>query len=60
MYVIILVEFRFYNKCWGQAHHLTPTFIIEPELETLMPWAPDIQQDHKIPNSDAYTKCYLD
>lgn len=30
------------------------------ELETLMPWAPDIQQDHKIPNSDAYTKCYLD
>ena len=30
------------------------------ELETLMPWAPDIQQDHKIPYSDAYTKCYLD
>lgn len=30
------------------------------ELETLMPWAPDIQQDYKIPNSDAYTKCYLD
>lgn len=30
------------------------------KLETLMPWAPDIQQDHKIPNSDAYTKCYLD
>lgn len=30
------------------------------ELEALMPWAPDIQQDHKIPNSDAYTKCYLD
>lgn len=30
------------------------------ELETLMPWAPHIQQDHKIPNSDAYTKCYLD
>ena len=30
------------------------------ELETLMPWAPDIQQDHKITNSDAYTKCYLD
>ena len=27
------------------------------ELETLMPWAPDIQQDHKIPNSNAYTKC---
>lgn len=30
------------------------------ELETLMPWAPHIQQDNKIPNSDAYTKCYLD
>ena len=30
------------------------------ELEALMPWAPDIQQDHKIPNSDAHTKCYLD
>ena len=30
------------------------------ELETLMPWAPHIQQDHKIPNSNAYTKCYLD
>ena len=30
------------------------------ELETLMPWASHIQQDHKIPNSDAYTKCYLD
>ena len=30
------------------------------ELESLMPWVPDIQQDHKIPNSDAYTKCYLD
>ena len=30
------------------------------ELETLMPWAPDIQQVNKIPNSDAYTKCYLD
>ena len=21
----------FYNKCWGQAHSLTPTFIIEPK-----------------------------
>ena len=21
----------FYNKCWGQAHRLTPTFIIEPK-----------------------------
>ena len=30
------------------------------ELETLMPWAPDIQQDYKMPNSDAYEKCYLD
>ena len=30
------------------------------DMEKLMPWAPDIQQDHKIPNSDAYTKCYLD
>ena len=23
-------KFRFYNNCWGQAHRLTPTFIIEP------------------------------
>ena len=30
------------------------------ELETLMPWESHIQQDHKIPNSDTYTKCYLD
>ena len=30
------------------------------ELETLMPWAPDIQQEYKMPNSDAYEKCYLD
>ena len=30
------------------------------ELETLMPWAPNIQQDYKMPNSDAYEKCYLD
>ena len=30
------------------------------ELETLMPWAPDIQQEHKIPGSDAYVNTYLD
>lgn len=30
------------------------------ELETLMPWAPNIQQEYKIPNSNAYEKCYLD
>ena len=30
------------------------------ELETLMPWAPNIQQEYKMPNSDAYEKCYLD
>lgn len=30
------------------------------ELETLMPWAPDIHQEYKMPNSDAYEKCYLD
>ena len=30
------------------------------ELETLMPWAPDIQQEYKMPNSDAYEKCYPD
>ena len=32
----------------------------DEELETLMPWAPHIQQDYKMPNSDAYEKCYLD
>lgn len=30
------------------------------DLEALMPWAPDIQQEHRIPNSDAYVKTYLD
>lgn len=30
------------------------------ELETLMPWATDIQQEYKMPNSNAYEKCYLD
>ena len=30
------------------------------ELETLMPWAPDIQREYQMPNSDAYEKCYLD
>ena len=30
------------------------------DLESLMPWAPDIQQDYKIPNSDAYSKVYFD
>lgn len=30
------------------------------ELESLMPWAPIVQQEHKIPGSDAYTKIYLD
>lgn len=28
-------------------------------LESLMPWASYIQQEYKIPNSDAYTNCYL-
>lgn len=45
----VLVQLPYFGKC--PSHE---------ELETLMPWAPDIQQDHKIPNSDAYTKCYLD
>ena len=30
------------------------------ELETLMPWAPYIQQNFEMKNSDAYTNCYLD
>ena len=30
------------------------------ELESLMPWAPYIQQNFRIKNSDAYTNCYLD
>ena len=30
------------------------------DLEALMPWAPDIQQEHRIPDSDAYMKTYLD
>ena len=30
------------------------------ESAALMPWAPDIQQEHRIPNSDAYVKTYLD
>ena len=30
------------------------------ELEAFMPWAPDIQEDCKIPNSDAYTNTYLE
>ena len=45
----VLVQLPYFGKC--PSHE---------ELETLMPWAPDIQQEHKIPNSDAYTKCYLD
>lgn len=32
----------------------------EEELEAFMPWAPDIQEDCKIPNSDAYTNTYLE
>ena len=28
----LLYGLWFYNKCWGQAHHLTPTFIIEPDF----------------------------
>ena len=27
----------FYNKCWGQAHRLTPTFIIEPLKIAIFP-----------------------
>lgn len=30
------------------------------ELESLMPWAPYIQQNFKRPNSSAYTNTYLD
>ena len=30
------------------------------ELETLMPWAPYIQQNFAMKNSNAYTNCYLD
>jgi hypothetical protein len=30
------------------------------ELEAFMPWTPDIQEDCKIPNSDAYTNTYLE
>lgn len=30
------------------------------ELEPPMPCAPDIQQEYKMPNSDAYEKCYHD
>ena len=28
----LLYGLWFYNKCWGQAHHLTPKFIIEPDF----------------------------
>ena len=30
------------------------------DMENLMPWAPGIQQNYKIPDSDAYEKIYLD
>ena len=30
------------------------------ELEVFMPWAPGIQKDCKIPNSDAYTNTYIE
>lgn len=30
------------------------------ELESLMPWAPYVQQKYKIPNSSAYSTIYLD
>ena len=30
------------------------------ELEAFIPWAPDIQEDCKISNSDAYTNTYLE
>ena len=30
------------------------------ELETLIPWAPYIQENFKMANSDAYTNYYLD
>ena len=45
----VLVELPYLGKC--PSHE---------ELETLMPWAPDIQQEYRMPNSDAYEKCYLD
>ena len=30
------------------------------ELEAFMPWAPGIQKDCKMPNSDAYVNTYLE
>ena len=30
------------------------------ELEAFMPWAPDVQEECKIPNTDAYTNTYLE
>ena len=30
------------------------------DLEAFMPWAPDIQKDCMIPNSDAYVNAYLE
>ena len=30
------------------------------ELESLMPWAPYVQQNYKMPNTDAYENTYLD
>ena len=30
------------------------------ELEAFMPWAPDIQENCKIPKSDAYVNIYLE
>ena len=37
---------------WGSRSH--------EKLEAFMPWTPDIQEDCKIPNSDAYVNTYLE
>ena len=47
------------SMCWYSFHTLG-SHPSHEELETLMPWAPHIQQDYKMPNADAYEKCYLD
>ena len=56
----VLVQLPYFGK---SPSHQLPYFGKSPsheDLEALMPWAPDIQQEHRIPNSDAYVKTYLD
>ncbi len=45
----VLVQLPYFGK--NQSHE---------ELESLMPWAPYIQQNFRMKNSNAYTNCYLD